>query len=63
MSDLIEQPHRFRPRGAIDNRFISWPHINVTWSSGLGALAEIGTGMVFGIAGVQEVNNGRNPVF
>ncbi len=42
--------------------FISPPHINVTWFSWFSALAEIGTGIVFGLAGIQEVNGVRNPV-
>src|SRR5271154_7201319 len=32
--------------------FISLPRINVTWFSGVSALTEIGTGIVFAIAGV-----------
>lgn len=42
--------------------FISLPHINVTWFSWLSALAEIGTGVIFGLAATQEVNRVRNPV-
>ncbi|HWF26901.1 MAG TPA: hypothetical protein VG327_00725 [Mycobacterium sp.] len=33
--------------------FISPPHINVTWFSWFSAVAEIGTGIVFGIVGVR----------
>jgi len=33
--------------------FISPPHINVTWFSWFSALTEIGTGIVFAIAGVR----------
>jgi hypothetical protein len=33
--------------------FISQPHINVTWFSWFSALTEIGTGIVFAIAGVR----------
>ena len=33
--------------------FISLPHINVTWFSWFSALTEIGTGIVFAIAGVR----------
>ena len=33
--------------------FISLPHINVTWFSWFSALTEIGTGLVFAIAGVR----------
>jgi len=35
--------------------FISPPHINVTWFSWLSAVAEIGTGIVFGIAGIRAI--------
>lgn len=37
--------------------FISPPHTNVTWFSWLSAVAEIGTGMLFGFAGIEAVNN------
>jgi hypothetical protein len=33
--------------------FISPPHINVTWLSWFSALTEIGTGIVFAIAGIR----------
>ena len=33
--------------------FISLPHINVTWFSWFSALTEIGTGIVFAIAGIR----------
>jgi hypothetical protein len=33
--------------------FISSPHINVTWFSWFSALTEIGTGIVFAIAGIR----------
>lgn len=42
--------------------FISPPHINVTWFSWFSALAEIGTAIAFGIAGLREVNDVRSPV-
>lgn len=45
--------------------FISPPHLNVTWFSWLSALAEIGTGAIFGavgLAGLREVNHARNSV-
>jgi hypothetical protein len=34
--------------------FISLPHTNVTWFSWVTAVAEIGTGIAFGIAGVRR---------
>jgi hypothetical protein len=33
--------------------FISAPHINVTWFSWFSALTEIGTGVIFGFAGIR----------
>ncbi|ORW08981.1 hypothetical protein AWC14_22605 [Mycobacterium kyorinense] len=42
--------------------FVSAPHINVTWFSWFSALAEIGTAVVFALAGLREVNRVRNPV-
>ncbi|BBZ12588.1 hypothetical protein [Mycobacterium branderi] len=42
--------------------FISPPHVNVTWFSWFSALTEIGTGLVFALAGIREVNRVRNPV-
>ncbi|PIB78860.1 hypothetical protein CQY23_11970 [Mycobacterium celatum] len=42
--------------------FVSPPHINVTWFSWFSALTEIGTGLVFAMAGIREVNSVRNPV-
>jgi hypothetical protein len=33
--------------------FISLPHINVTWFSWFSALTEIGTGIVFAVAGIR----------
>jgi hypothetical protein len=33
--------------------FISLPHTNVTWFSWLSAVAEIGAGVVFGVAGIR----------
>jgi hypothetical protein len=33
--------------------FLSAPHTNVTWFSWLSAVAEIGTGIIFGVAGVR----------
>ncbi len=37
--------------------FVSLPHINVTWFSWLSAVTEIGTGLIFGFAGIEAVNN------
>jgi predicted DCC family thiol-disulfide oxidoreductase YuxK len=37
--------------------FISPPHINVTWFSWLSAIAEIGTGIIFGLAGIEAKDN------
>jgi hypothetical protein len=37
--------------------FISLPHINVTWFSWFSALTEIGTGIVFGFAGIRAINS------
>ncbi|GBE64429.1 hypothetical protein MFM001_08910 [Mycobacterium sp. MFM001] len=42
--------------------FISPPHINVTWFSWFSALTEIGTAVVFALAGLREVSSVRNPV-
>lgn len=42
--------------------FVSLPHINVTWFSWFSALAEIGTAIAFGIAGIREMNDVRNPI-
>jgi hypothetical protein len=36
--------------------FISLPHINVTWFSWVSALTEIGTGIIFGFAGIRATN-------
>ena len=33
--------------------FVSAPHPNVTWFSWLSAAAEIGTGLIFGVAGIR----------
>jgi hypothetical protein len=33
--------------------FVSLPHINVTWFSWFSALTEIGTGIVFAVAGIR----------
>ncbi len=41
----------FRP--GYQDSFISPPHINVTWFSWFSALTEIGTGIVFAIAGIR----------
>lgn len=43
--------------------FISPPHINVTWLSWFSAVAEIGTGIVFGLVGLREVAGVRDSVF
>lgn len=40
------------PRLSADS-FVSAPHPSVTWLSWLTAVAEIGTGMIFGVAGVR----------
>jgi hypothetical protein len=37
--------------------FISPPHLNVTWFSWLSAVAEIGTGIVFGAVGIQALRH------
>jgi predicted DCC family thiol-disulfide oxidoreductase YuxK len=39
--------------------FISPPHTNVTWFSWFSALAEIGTGIAFGFAGIWAMDNER----
>jgi hypothetical protein len=38
---------------AFQDSFVSGPRINVTWFSWVSAVAEIGTGIVFAIAGVR----------
>ena len=38
---------------AIQDSFVSGPRINVTWFSWVSAVAEIGTGIVFAIAGMR----------
>jgi hypothetical protein len=38
---------------AYQDSFVSGPRINVTWFSWVSAAAEIGTGIVFAIAGIQ----------
>jgi hypothetical protein len=38
---------------AYQDSFVSGPRINVTWFSWISAVAEIGTGIVFAIAGLQ----------
>ncbi|OBK36314.1 hypothetical protein A5658_06660 [Mycobacterium sp. 1245111.1] len=38
---------------AIQDSFVSGPRINVTWLSWVSAAAEIGTGIVFAIAGMR----------
>lgn len=38
---------------AIQDSFVSGPRINVTWFSWFSAAAEIGTGIVFAIAGMR----------
>ncbi|MGA8329217.1 MAG: hypothetical protein WB777_07990 [Mycobacterium sp.] len=40
---------------AYQDSFVSGPRINVTWFSWLSAVAEIGTGIVFGIVGTRAV--------
>lgn len=42
--------------------FISRPHINVTWFSWFSALTEIGTGIVFAIAGIRARRSGEASV-
>lgn len=47
---------------AYQDSFVSGPRINVTWFSWVSAVAEIGTGMVFAIAGIltrSPVNDGK----
>jgi hypothetical protein len=38
---------------AVQDSFVSGPRINVTWFSWVSAVAEIGTGLVFAIAGLR----------
>jgi len=38
---------------AYQDSFVSGPRINVTWFSWVSAAAEIGTGLVFGVAGLR----------
>lgn len=38
---------------AYQDSFVSGPRINVTWFSWLSAVAEIGTGIVFAVAGLR----------
>ena len=40
---------------AYQDSFVSGPRINVTWFSWVSAVAEIGTGIVFGIVGTRAV--------
>jgi hypothetical protein len=40
---------------ALQDSFVSGPRINVTWFSWLTAVAEIGTGLVFGYTGLRSV--------
>jgi formate/nitrite transporter FocA (FNT family) len=44
---------------AYQDSFISGPRINVTWFSWLTALSEIGTGLVFAVAGLRAVSARR----
>lgn len=47
---------------AYQDSFVSGPRINVTWFSWVSAVAEIGTGIVFGIAGrlaVSQLGDGK----
>jgi hypothetical protein len=37
----------------LQDSYISLPHTNVTWFSWLSAVAEIGTGILFGLAGIR----------
>ena len=39
--------------------FVSLPHINVTWFFWFSALTEIGTAVVFALAGLRQVNRAR----
>ena len=41
---------------AFQDSFTSGPRINVTWFSWLTAVAEIGTGLLFGYAGLQSLS-------
>ena len=40
---------------ALQDSFVSGPRINVTWFSWLTAVAEIGTGLLFGFTGLRSV--------
>ncbi|WP_375484838.1 hypothetical protein [uncultured Mycobacterium sp.] len=40
---------------AYQDSFISPPHVNVTWFSWVSAVAEIGTGIMFGVAGIRSI--------
>ena len=40
---------------ALQDSFVTGPRINVTWFSWVSALAEIGTALVFGYAGMQSL--------
>jgi hypothetical protein len=40
---------------ALQDSFVTGPRINVTWFSWLSAVAEIGTGLVFGYVGMQSL--------
>jgi hypothetical protein len=42
---------------AYQDSFVSGPRINVTWFSWLTAVAEIGTGLVFAIAGLRAMSS------
>jgi hypothetical protein len=42
---------------AFQDSFTSGPRINVTWFSWLTAVAEIGTGLLFGYAGLQSLSS------
>jgi hypothetical protein len=45
---------------ALQDSFVTGPRINVTWFSWLSAVAEIGTGLVFGYVGMQSVRARSN---
>ena len=46
---------------AYQDSFVSGPRINVTWFSWISAVAEIGTGIVFAITGLQGLQARRPP--
>jgi hypothetical protein len=45
---------------ALQDSFVTGPRINVTWFSWVSAVAEIGTGLVFGYVGMQSLRARSN---